>query len=320
MPNITGKVVDFNNSPVSSAILVLREEEVSSQIQQSDTEGKFVFVNVKPSIYKLSVLIPKNNYVSEQTIQMLTDQTTDTHADFLVDMSLVPKTGSSVGFFANDKYVYLKYIQYIFLAGTGWFFFYKLIGDKLSFELLLLKDMSIARGVITYLVAVTTIAMAALLMLASILTGGKDLDKRFALGKEILTLLIGILGTIIGFYYGSSTKDNATAAIPASDSVRVQNIKVIPESPRAGTRFNLKMQVTGGKKPYLYSIDFKPAKSINGEITDKQSESGIIEETFMLDTNVKNLTQVGFIIQGTDSENKPFRYPSSGEQKITLKK
>jgi hypothetical protein len=32
--------------------------------------------------------------------------------------------------------------------------------------------------------------------------------ERFTLGKEVLTILIGVLGTIVGFYFGSAPIDN----------------------------------------------------------------------------------------------------------------
>jgi hypothetical protein len=65
-----------------------------------------------------------------------------------------------------------------------------------------------ARGLITTLIAIVTVAIAIILTLSVVLSSASDYKERFALGKEILTILIGVLGTIVGFYFGSAPIDN----------------------------------------------------------------------------------------------------------------
>ena len=59
-----------------------------------------------------------------------------------------------------------------------------------------------ARIFITFLVAVGTIAIALLAVLTAMII--REYKERFALAKEVLTVLVGILGTIVGFYFGSA--------------------------------------------------------------------------------------------------------------------
>lgn len=59
-----------------------------------------------------------------------------------------------------------------------------------------------ARSLITFLVAVSTVAIAFLAILTAMVL--REFKERFALAKEVLTLLIGILGTIVGFYFGAA--------------------------------------------------------------------------------------------------------------------
>ncbi len=68
------------------------------------------------------------------------------------------------------------------------------------------------RGLITLLFSVGTIVTAVMLVFAAIYqepdpTANETLEARFNRGKEVLSLLIGIFGTILGFYFGSGNDD-----------------------------------------------------------------------------------------------------------------
>ncbi len=78
-----------------------------------------------------------------------------------------------------------------------------------------------ARGVITYILAIGTVAVILVLLVSALL--GSDGKENFARGKEILTVLIGIFGTILGFYFGtanaSKTESEANPAASASPAL-----------------------------------------------------------------------------------------------------
>lgn len=171
-----------------------------------------------------------------------------------------------------------------------------------------IKDLSnseSARGIITYLVAVTTIAMAAMLMLAAIMTGGRDLDKRFTLGKEILTTLIGVLGTIIGFYYGSTTKSdtNTGAATRDSTSITVNGLNTIPLSPQPDKPLNASAIITGGITPYDYILTISPTGT--AEPRNATSQDGRINETITFMDSAKS-GSITLTLSGKDAKNTPF--------------
>jgi hypothetical protein len=69
-------------------------------------------------------------------------------------------------------------------------------------------QVNFARGLITFLVVACTITIALLLVIFGLFfskTDDKEFWKaRFSLGKEVLTLFMGILGTIMGFYYAEN--------------------------------------------------------------------------------------------------------------------
>src|SRR6266478_297677 len=75
-----------------------------------------------------------------------------------------------------------------------------------------LKEITVTRGLITFLIAITTMGIAIMLAISTLFgKGGEEEDKRFDRGKQVLSVLIGLLGTIVGFYFGSSQPPMATA-------------------------------------------------------------------------------------------------------------
>jgi beta-lactam-binding protein with PASTA domain len=77
-----------------------------------------------------------------------------------------------------------------------------------------LADKEVARGLITFLIAIATVGIAIILAISTlVLTEGEQGDKRFDRGKQVLAVLIGVLGTIVGFYFGAAP-DTAKPKIP----------------------------------------------------------------------------------------------------------
>jgi hypothetical protein len=64
-----------------------------------------------------------------------------------------------------------------------------------------------ARGLITLTFSVGTMVIAVVLILTAVLRDPDDDDERakarFDRAKDVLTLLIGVFGTIVGFYFGT---------------------------------------------------------------------------------------------------------------------
>ena len=71
--------------------------------------------------------------------------------------------------------------------------------------------------------------IAVLLALFVITSDSPDAKERFAHGKEVLTILIGVFGTILGFYFGK-------ADVPQTTPNQVQDSRpddTIPRNPPA---------------------------------------------------------------------------------------
>lgn len=114
-----------------------------------------------------------------------------------------------------------------------------------------LRDGAYARGLITLIVSLTAVGLAFLLVYQGILSDVKD--EQFRRGREIFTGMMGVLGTIVGFYFGSADK---VAPKPEIASVRVNKEKT-----------ELTTHVSGGAKPYNYVITYG-ASPIKGQSED----------------------------------------------------
>lgn len=105
---------------------------------------------------------------------------------------------------SSGKFVNLTYLQYILIFVVTLSFVVVILNGavRVTYD----QDDS-ARNLITFLVAVGTIAIAFLAILTAMVI--REFKERFALAKEVLTILVGVLGTIVGFYFGTAGKDNA---------------------------------------------------------------------------------------------------------------
>jgi hypothetical protein len=94
-----------------------------------------------------------------------------------------------------------------------------------------------ARGLITFSVAIVTVAIALILVSFIVFGTGEiaELKERFTFGKDILMVFVGILGTIMGFYYGSGkVSTEELKAIQSSGRAAVSSAAVVFESQAFG--------------------------------------------------------------------------------------
>jgi hypothetical protein len=133
-----------------------------------------------------------------------------------------------------------------------------------------MADREHARGLITFLFAVVTIGTALVLTVSALIGSGDDVsDKQFQRGKEVFSLLLGVFGTIVGYYFG--------ATIPGASAppLRVSSLEVLPSTAAPGAIVTARALIAGGVSPYHYTITFgdeRPEKSMN------VSEAGLIAE------------------------------------------
>src|SRR6266851_3582509 len=115
-----------------------------------------------------------------------------------------------------------------------------------------LQEIPVARGLITFLIAITTMGIAIMLAISTIFgESGTDQDKTFDKGKQVLSVLIGLLGTIVGFYFGSpdSKGGQAPTALVQPQGVAIAPASLSNPQPKKGETITLSSFVYGGKAP-----------------------------------------------------------------------
>jgi hypothetical protein len=145
-----------------------------------------------------------------------------------------------------------------------------------------LEENGSARGLITFLIAFVTVSIAIVLTLYVAVSdlAKEEVKERFSMGKEVFTALVGILGTIVGFYFGAAkeTGQPPQQGQPAVAQVQISPVKLSGDQLIKGqSPITLETKITGGTPPYSYTILFEP-KNLITEITEKSSPDGNIKE------------------------------------------
>lgn len=161
------------------------------------------------------------------------------------------------------------------------FAIFVLIGSAIiGFDSVLIKmgRIEFARGLITYLFAVVTIGTAVVLVVSA-LTGTETPThkERFQRGKEILSLLLGVFGTIVGFYFGSEVAHTQTQA----PVVQIAPLRLSDQMGTSGGAVKLETFITGGTPPYRVGTGFDSEEVLP---TDKYDATGWYSKMITLPT------------------------------------
>jgi hypothetical protein len=72
-----------------------------------------------------------------------------------------------------------------------------------------------ARGLVTFLFAFATTSVIVVVTIGVLWVPKDEVEPRFSKAKDIMTILISVLGTILGFYFGQAQNPNAPPSQPA---------------------------------------------------------------------------------------------------------
>jgi PASTA domain-containing protein/putative Ig domain-containing protein len=121
-----------------------------------------------------------------------------------------------------------------------------------------LANKEVARGLITFLVALATVGIAIILAISTlVLTEGEAGDKRFDRGKQVLSVLIGVLGTIVGFYFGADTNSvkQINPTVQTQTSTQKITTTTLPDGAANKAYPSTTIETTGLTAPLTWSVD-----------------------------------------------------------------
>jgi hypothetical protein len=124
-----------------------------------------------------------------------------------------------------------------------------------------------ARGIITYLFAIVTIGIAVAIVLATLTADNISFAVKYEKAKEVFALLLGVFGTILGFYFASETTRGA------GDVLQLSSLDMTPQPVAANGVVTLRGVVRGGTPPYRFGVAQGKAPA---ETTDFAGDGGWI--------------------------------------------
>jgi hypothetical protein len=129
-----------------------------------------------------------------------------------------------------------------------------------------------ARGLITFLVAVCAVAVI-MLTAIQIFWGGQStaitFKDRYRAAKDLVTLVVGILGTILGFYFGSFNGERILS-LSIDDPKSYSSVMV-------GNDVELKATARSGTPPFQYDVLLiDEAGKVTRRIDNARSDNGSI--------------------------------------------
>lgn len=301
--NIIVTVVDDSGDPLPGATVTLVGGN-NPQVFTTTANGECTFPNLPPGQYRL--LIAREGFNTRAASIPLTDAA---DANVRVEMKVVEEETPKKSRF----FTLLTGFQYLALAGLA-IPFVVLLYRVLSKDNLDLSQTAAARGMITFVVAVITVGIALFLVLGSaFISGSKDLEKRFAFGKDVFTILVGVLGTVMGFYYGqtaagganTNTNTNANNQQVVAQTLQISAPQANPAAPKVNGDFTVSANISGGEGPFIYTVTFDNPSAITNPAVDVTSDTATISRKFTL-ANTPTLAgqQIGYTIKATDKNKK----------------
>jgi hypothetical protein len=143
-------------------------------------------------------------------------------------------------------------------------------------------------------------------------------DRQFTRGREVLGLFIGIVGTIVGFYFGSAEKA----------ATKIDLAILPPQVDAATNKIGIQAHTTGGTPPYVFVVSVgsqklkdSPFKSDDGWLSISLGKSLEGSEITVEVTDAKNVhASKKAVVKGsppkeTTDKNTPTKDPTTSPKK-----
>ncbi len=136
---------------------------------------------------------------------------------------------------------------YGLVAFLGGFFALLMLWKLKDLDFQVVANADFARGLITLTIILAFVILGVILILSALygsLGDSTESDARFRRAREVYTSVVGIVGTIVGFYFGA-----------VSTTEPLQVIKKVEGK-------NVIVKITGGNRPYNMTVTSKADKKV----------------------------------------------------------
>ena len=173
----------------------------------------------------------------------------------------------------------------LFILGAVFFGVGMAILGKDSGVLSRMSDSAFARGLITYLFAVVTVGTAVVVVVYSLTSASGAEDKQFERGKDVLSLLLGVFGTIVGFYFGSELKGKSEQS---DQQLQLTPLLFGSASVAPGEMATISAHIKGGTPPYLFGTAL--GKSSQIDFSEDVRADGWIQSQVLIPASTSGTT------------------------------
>jgi hypothetical protein len=174
-----------------------------------------------------------------------------------------------------------------------------------------LADSNQARGLLTFVLVLTATVVILVLSIGIFAYGSTpDLKERIAPAKDVLTVVISVLGTIMGFYFGSAN-ERTTAPPLAISSIEA------PATAKAGTPVEVTAKISGGQPPYTLSIGGLDEAGIQAgaqplPLVQPKESSSDVKEKVTLPAGAKGKIRLSVTVKDKKGDSK------DGSRELTI--
>lgn len=161
-----------------------------------------------------------------------------------------------------------------------------------------LKNVDASRGFITFVFTLGTISLFLVITAATVFDARSTGDAKYDRAKTILSMLIGIFGTVLGYYFGIADKD-----ADAAPGLQMSPIVITHGSEPETGRINFAAAVSGGTAPYAFYVTAKDSAGAPiGDTVIVASATGELSRSARFEAQADANETVSLVVHALDAE------------------
>lgn len=177
-----------------------------------------------------------------------------------------------------------------------------------------LSDTALTRGFITFIFTIGTISLFLVITASTVFDSRSQPEDKYNRAKTILSMLIGIFGTVLGYYFGLPE-----GGAGVEQTLELRDIVVVADDAKLKDgKFSIRTSVAGGKAPFTYyikAIDDKANPMPKTRAVIDSPSGALIHDMDLPPTDSEKIYTIVIRVEDTDS-----KFSKAGKQNVTIPK